>query len=103
MVVVEKDREKDSGTDSPGLKDTTQRDDDNDANIDSDPDLRDVEEDDIFDEDYVKGTTKLPPGFIRDTEGRIIVSVLRQLYIWRLNTSIKPSKIFYIQKKVIFF
>ncbi|XP_062571963.1 trichohyalin-like [Saccostrea cucullata] len=68
----EKDREKDSGTDSPGLKGTGQRDDDNDANIDSDPDLRDVEDDEVFDEEYVKGTTNLPPGFIRDSEGRII-------------------------------
>lgn len=68
----EKDREKDSGTDSPGLKDATQREVDNDANIDSDPDLRDVEDDEVFDEEYVKGTTKLPPGFIRDPQGRII-------------------------------
>ena len=72
----EKDREKDSGTDSPGLKDATQREVDNDANIDSDPDLRDVEDDEVFDEEYVKGTTKLPPGFIRDPQGRIIVSIL---------------------------
>lgn len=78
----EKDREKDSGTDSPGLKDATQREVDNDANIDSDPDLRDVEDDEVFDEEYVKGTTKLPPGFIRDPQGRIIVSILFVVTFW---------------------
>ncbi|KAK3100695.1 hypothetical protein FSP39_023883 [Pinctada imbricata] len=68
----DKDREKDSGNDSPGVEQTT-RDVDNDVNIDSDPDMADVEEfDDGMDEVYVRGTGRLPPGFIRDPQGRII-------------------------------
>lgn len=75
--VTEKEREKDSGTDSPGLRVTPPggEDDKDGGNIDSDRDLRDVEEDELFDEEYVKGISKLPPGFIRDSQGRIIVSL----------------------------
>lgn len=71
---TEKEREKDSGTDSPGFRVTPPEgeDDKNGGNIDSDQDLRDVEEDEVFDEEYVKGISKLPPGFIRDSQGRII-------------------------------
>lgn len=74
---TEKEREKDSGTDSPGLRVTPPGGDhDNDGgNMDSDPDLRNVEEDEVFDEEYVKGISKLPPGFVRDSQGRIIVRV----------------------------
>lgn len=74
---TEKEREKDSGTDSPGLRVTPPGGDhDNDGgNVDSDPDLRNVEEDEVFDEEYVKGISKLPPGFVRDSQGRIIVRV----------------------------
>lgn len=72
---TEKEREKDSGTDSPGFRVTPPggEDDKNGGNIDNDQDLRDVEEDEVFDEEYVKGISKLPPGFVRDSQGRIIV------------------------------
>lgn len=74
---TEKEREKDSGTDSPGLRVTPPGGDhgNDGGNIDSDPDLRNVEEDEVFDEEYVKGISKLPPGFVRDSQGRIIVRV----------------------------
>ena len=78
----EKDREKDSGNDSPGA-DPTLRDDEKNGHIDSDPDMKDVEGDDEVDDIhnvYERGTNNLPPGFTRDTQGRIIVSVF--IFLW---------------------